>query len=163
MIDLRSDLVWEAMARHIWAELADQLDLKSCEQGNYLQLPAADDLDTVLPFVVVEAHDSPGQAFPGHSAVGLRHKVYIHFVRKISDTETCDRVTRAGRDAIANLYAQPPFDGATALPGYTPTDRANVFSRSAPTLRILDTFMEVELPIGHGVVELDVEIHYYDT
>lgn len=162
-IDISSDAAWEGMAAYIFAQVGTSLGLKTCEQGNYLQLPAAEDLSDILPFALVDAREAPGRMLPGFSAVEMAHRVSIHFVCAISDTQIGDRVTRAGRDAIANLYAQAPFDGAGALPGWTPTGRTNIFSRSALTLRILDTFTELELPIGHGVVEMDVVLHHYDT
>lgn len=162
-IDISSDAVWEAVAAYIFAQVGTSLSLKSCEQGNYLQLPPAEDLSDILPFVLVDAHEAPGRMLPGFGAVEMAHRVVIHYVCKISDTQTGDRVTRAGRDAIANLYAQPPFEGGTALPGWTPSARTNIFARSALTLRILDTFTEVELPIGHGTVEMDVVLHHFST
>lgn len=160
-IDVGTDSVWQAMVAYIYAQVGASLSLKSCEQGNYLNLPPAEDLSAILPLVLVDVTDAPGRTLDGFRGQELAHHVKIHYLVKISDTDVGDRKTRAGRDMIANLFAQPPFEGETAVPGYTFLAGANVFSRSGLTLRILDTFVSIELPIGHGTVEFDVAIHHY--
>ena len=162
-IDLVSDTVWEAVRSHLWTNLAASLSLKGCEQGNYLNLPPRDDLSDLLPLIVIEWTEATGRAFPGHSAVELVHAVKIHYLQVLSDSEVATREVSQSLQTIANIFSQPPFDGVTCIPGYTPAAGINIHSKSAPTLRVLDTFTEIELPIGHGVVELTVAIHYYDT
>lgn len=157
-VDLRSDTVWQAVADYIRAQLGVTLSLKACEQGNYLNLPPSDDVGDLLPMVLVDVTDAPGKVLPGFAGHELRHHVTIHYLVAISDTEISDRKTRDGRDQIANLFAQVPFDGPAALPGYS----GPVFQKSGVSLRILPTFTELELPIGHGTVEFDVTMHYDD-
>lgn len=157
-IDLSSDSVWQAVADYIMAQVGGSLGLKTCEQGNYLNLPPADDLGDLLPMVLVDATDAPGRRLPGFDAHELIHHVTIHYLVAISDTAVADRVTRQGRDTIANMFAQPPFSGPSSLPGYS----GPVFDRSGVSLKILTTFLEVELPIGHGTIEFDVTMHYGD-
>ena len=162
-IDIASDEIWQDVAEYIWAQVGVSLALKSCEQGNYLNLPTRDDLSAILPLVLVEAQDAEGRSLPGHSGQECAHQVHIHYVVKLSDTDISDRKTRQGRDAIANLFTQTPFDGGTALPGVTLPARCNVFRKSLVGLRILETFTEMELAIGHGVVDLEVVLHHYNT
>lgn len=162
-ISLASDTIWQQMADYIWAQVGGSLSIKSSEQGNYLHLPTGDALASILPLVLVEETNAPGRVLPGFDAVELVHRVRIHYIRMISDTEIRDRVTRTGRDAIAALYCQKPFEGATALPGVTLPSRCNVWKKNVTGLHLLETFTEMELNIGHGVVDLDVTVHYYDT
>lgn len=157
-VDLASDSVWQAVSDYIETQLGVTLGLKICEQGNYINLPPSDDLGDLLPMVLVDVTDAPGRVLPGFSAHELKHHVTIHYVVAISDTEVSDRKTRQGRDQIANLFAQAPFDGPGALPGYS----GAVFQRSGVSLRILPTFTQYELPIGHGTIEFDVTLHYGD-
>ncbi|MFI0609208.1 MAG: hypothetical protein ACH37Z_15120 [Anaerolineae bacterium] len=160
-ISLASDTIWQQMAEYIWAQVGVSLGLKSSEQGNYLHLPTGDALASILPLVLVEETQAPGRVLPGFDGVELVHRVRIHCIRMISDTEIRDRVTRTDRDAIAALYCQKPFEGPTSLPGVTMPTRANVWAKNVVGLHLLDTFTEMELNIGHGAIDLDVTVHYY--
>lgn len=162
-ISLASDTIWQQMAEYIWAQVGISLSLKSSEQGNYLHLPTGDALESILPLVLVEETQAPGRVLPGNNGVELIHRVRIHYIRMISDTEIRDRVTRNGRDAIAALYVQMPFEGPTALPGVTMPARANVWSKNVVGLDLLETFTAMELNVGHGVVDLDITVHYYNS
>lgn len=157
-VDLASDSVWQAVADYIYAQLAVTLSLKACEQGNWLLFPALDALGALVPMVLVDVPDSEGEALGGFGAQKLRHHVIIHYLVAISDTDVADRKTRQGRDQVANLFAQPPFDGPGTLPGYS----GSAFQKSGVTLRVLPTFTQFEVPIGHGTIEFDVTLHYDD-
>ncbi len=162
-ISLTSDSIWEAVRSYLDTQLRASLSLKTCEQGNYINLPTRDDLSDVLPLIAIEVTESNGQALPGFRAIELDHLLRIHYMVLLADTDVATRKVTQTLETIANLFAQTPWEGSTALPGYTPGANVNVFEKSAPSLRVLDTFTELELPIGHGTVELRVKVHYFDA
>lgn len=159
-ISLASDAIWEAVASYVNAQLGLTLGLKTCEQGNYLQLPSSDDLSDILPMVVVDWTEASGKKLPEVVGVELVHTVTIHYVQVLADADVASREVQTAITQIAQLFAQPPWE---SLPGYTPSAGLNIFDRSAPTMRILDTFTGLDLPIGHGSVDLTVTVHYYDA
>lgn len=161
-IDLDSDSIWEAVRLHLHTQLSATLSLKSFEQGSYFHIPPGDDLGALLPLCAIEWVSAEGRHLPGFSAIELIHRVRIHYLCLLADTDVATRKVAQALETIANTLCQPPYEGATALPGYTPGDRVNVFAKGAPTMRVEDTFTEMELPIGHGHVEIPVTIHYYN-
>ena len=158
-IDLDSDSIWEAVRGSLYATLAGPLSLKGFEQGSYLHLPPGDDLGAILPMCNMEWVEAQGRELPGFEAIELIHTVRVHYLCLLADTDVATRRVAQALEAIANALCQPPFEGASCLPGVTTAD---VFRKTISGLRIEDTFQELELPIGHGYVELKATIHYYN-
>jgi len=158
-IDLDCDSIWEAVRGSLNTSLSATLSLKSFEQGSYFHIPPGDDLGAILPLCAIEWVGADGNPLPGFSGIELAHRVRIHYLCFLADTDVATRKVAQALEAIANVLCQPPFEGFGVLPGYS----GEVFLKGAPSMRVEDTFTELELPIGHGYVELPVTIHYYNS
>lgn len=158
-ITLVTDAIFEDFRDYLWAQLETPLSLVTCEQGNYFKLPPGDDLDDILPLVILEWTAAPGQALKGFDAMRLTFEVSIHYVEYLSDSDVAIRSVTSALTTIANLLSSPPW---TALPGYTEPTKISIFERTAPSLEVLETFTDLDLPLGHGRVSFQLSIDYYE-
>lgn len=147
------DPLGEAVRNAIATNLGATWGLVTVEQGDYLVIPPAASIASMLPLVFVEFSGGTGEKDRGKQMASFTLRFTVHFLDRIEDSDESGRIATPFLAAVAQLFSQPPF---FSIPGYSPPAGLTLRSVSVTELQKLDDLADEELSLAHATCTVEI-------